>query len=53
MCGGMLISIDCTEVEYKVVHTIKKRAAKDDLTYNASLEFADLLSTRNMIIMIQ
>ena len=40
---GMLISIDCTEVEYEVAHTVKQRAALDYLVYNAPLEYADLV----------
>ena len=31
---GMLISIDCTEVEYEVAYTVKQRAALDYLVYN-------------------
>ena len=40
---GTLISIDCTEVEYQVAHTVKQRSALDYLIYNAPLEYADLL----------
>ena len=40
---GMVISIDCTEVEYEVAHTIRQRAALDYLVYNAPLEYADLV----------
>ena len=31
---GMLISIDCTEVEYEVAYTVKQRAALNYLVYN-------------------
>ena len=40
---GTIVSIDCTEVEYEVAHTVKQRAALDYLVYNAPLEYADLL----------
>ena len=40
---GMLISIDCTEVEYQVAHTVKQRSALDYLIYNAPLEYAELI----------
>ena len=30
---GMIISINCTEVEYEVAHTVKQRAALDYLVY--------------------
>ena len=40
---GMMISIDCTEVEYEVAHTVKQRAELDYLVYNALLEYADLV----------
>lgn len=40
---GMMISIDCTEVEYEVAHTIRQRAALDYLVYNAPLEYVDLV----------
>lgn len=40
---GMMISIDCTEVEYEVAHTVKQRAELDYLVYNAPLEYADLV----------
>ena len=36
---GTLISIDCTEVEYQVAHTVKQRSALDYLIYNAPLEY--------------
>ena len=41
--GGMMISIDCTEVEYEVAHTIRQRAALDYLVYNAPLEYATMI----------
>ena len=40
---GTLISIDCTEVEYQVAHTVKQRSALDYLIYNAPLEYANLI----------
>lgn len=40
---GMMISIDCTEVEYEVAHTIRQRAALDYLVYNAPLEYATMI----------
>ena len=40
---GTRISIDCTEVEYEVAHTVKQRSALDYLIYNAPLEYADLV----------
>ena len=40
---GMIISINCTEVEYEVAHTFKQRSALDYLIYNAPLEYADLV----------
>jgi hypothetical protein len=40
---GMIISIDCTEVEYEVAHTVKQRSALDYLIYNAPLEYANLI----------
>ena len=40
---GTLISIDCTEVEYEVAHTVKQRSALDYLIYNAPLEYANLI----------
>lgn len=45
---GMMILIDCTEVEYEVAHTVKQRAALDYLVYNAPLEYADLLFNGNI-----
>ena len=45
---GTLISIDCTEVEYEVAHTIRQRAALDYLVYNAPLEYADLVFSGNI-----
>ena len=42
---GMLISIDCTEVEYEVAHTVEHRVALDYLIYNAPLEYAELVLT--------
>ena len=39
--NGTLISIDCTEVEYEVAHTVKQRSALDYLSYNAPLEYAE------------
>ena len=41
--NGTLISIDCTEVEYEVAHTVKQRSALDYLIYNAPLEYANLI----------
>ncbi len=40
---GTLISIDCSEVEYQVAHTVKQRSALDYLIYNAPLEYANLI----------
>lgn len=40
---GTLITIDCTEVEYQVAHTVKQRSALDYLIYNAPLEYANLI----------
>ena len=40
---GMMISIDCTEVEYEVAHTVKQRAELDYLVYNEPLEYEDLV----------
>lgn len=40
---GTLISIDCTEVEYQVAHTVKQRSALDYLIYNAPLEYTNLI----------
>lgn len=40
---GMLISIDCTEVEYEVAHTLKQIAALDYLVYNNPVAYADLI----------
>ena len=40
---GTLISIDCTEVEYEVAHTVKQRSALDYLIYNAPLAYANLI----------
>ena len=40
---GTLLSIDCTEVEYEVAHTVKQRSALDYLIYNAPLEFTTLM----------
>lgn len=37
---GMMISIDCTEVEFKVTHTVKQRAFLDYLIYNAPPDMA-------------
>ena len=45
---GTLISIDCTEVEYEVAHTIRQRAALDYLVYNVPLEYADLVFSGNI-----
>ncbi len=45
---GTIISIDCTEVEYEVAHTVKQRAALDYLVYNSPLEYADLLFNGNL-----
>lgn len=44
----MLISIDCTEVEYEVAHTVKQRVALDYLVCNAPLEYAELVLTGNI-----
>ena len=40
---GMLISIDCTEVEYEVAHTLKQISALDYLVYNNPVAYADLI----------
>lgn len=40
---GMMISIDCTEVEYEEAHTVKQRTALDYLIYNAPLEYATMI----------
>ena len=34
---GMIISIDCTEVEFEVAHTVKQRSALDYLIYRAEI----------------
>lgn len=41
---GTLISIDCTEVEYEVAHTVKQRTALDYLIYNAPLKYATMIT---------
>lgn len=45
---GTLISIDCTEVEYEVTHTVKQRAALDYLIYNVPLEYANMVLSGNI-----
>ena len=42
---GMMISIDSTEVEYEVAHTVEHRVALDYLINNAPLEYAELVLT--------
>ena len=42
---GMMISIDCTEVEYEVAYTVKQRVALDYLVYNAPMEYAEIVLT--------
>jgi hypothetical protein len=40
---GSMISIDCTEVEYKLAHTVSQRSELDWLVYNAPLDYAELV----------
>ena len=49
---GTLISIDCTGVEYEVTHSVKQRAFLDYLIYNAPLEYAELVLSGDIEILL-
>jgi hypothetical protein len=49
----MIISIDCTEVEFEVTHTVKQRAFLDYLIYYAPLEYAELVLSGDIETLLQ
>ena len=49
----MMISIDCTEVEFEVTHTVKQRAILDYLIYNAPFEYAELVLSGDIETLLQ
>ena len=50
---GLMISIDCTEVEFEVTHTVKHRAFLDYLIYNAPLEYAESVLSGDIETLLQ
>ena len=50
---GMIISIDCTEVEFEVTHTVKQRAFLDYLIYNVPLQYAELVLSGDIETLLQ